>query len=104
MVLTQNQPGLLGTRVEVRRLRLPLWSPELPRLVIRGRVIGIGTNGCTEAMGGLARMGVSMGMADIADIDERPTDRFGIEPIPIRRKTKRRRIYKTDKHKCFKMG
>lgn len=31
-------------------------------------------------------MGVRMGMADIVDMDDRPTDRFGIEPIPIRRK------------------
>lgn len=27
-----------------------------------------------------------MGMADIADMDDRPIDRFGMEPIPIRRK------------------
>lgn len=53
---------------------------------MRGRVIGVGTRGCTERMWGLTGMGVRMGMADIADMDDRPTDRFGIEPIPVRRK------------------
>lgn len=86
MVPLQDQPALLGTRGEVRRLTLPLGSPEFPREVMRGRVIGIGTRGCTECMWGLARMGVRMGMADIADMDDRPIDRFGMEPIPIRRK------------------
>lgn len=86
MVLLQNQPVLLGTSGEVRRLRLPLGSPEFPRLVIKGRVIGVGIKGRTEGMGGLARMGVRMGMADIVGMDDRPIDKFGIEPIPIRRK------------------
>lgn len=65
---------------------LPLGSPKFPSEVMRGRVIGAGIRGCTEGMVGLAGMGVRMGMADTVDIDERPTDRFGIEPIPIRRK------------------
>lgn len=64
--------------------RLPLGSPKFPREVMRGRVFGIGTKGCTEGMRGLARMGVRMGMVDIADMDDRPTDRFGKEPIPKR--------------------
>lgn len=64
-------------------MRLPLGSPELPWQLMRGRVIGMGTRGCTGCMWGLARMGVRMGMADM---DERPTERFGIEPIPVRRK------------------
>lgn len=84
MVPLQNQPALLGTRGGVRRLTLPLWSPEFPREFMRGRVIG--TRGCTEGMRGLAAMGVRMGMADIVDMDDRPTDRFGIEPIPIKSK------------------
>lgn len=86
MVLLQNQPALLGTSGGVRRLILPLGSPEFPSEVMRGRVIGVGTRGCTEGMTGLTGMGVRMGMADIADMDDRPTDRFGIEPIPVRRK------------------
>lgn len=79
-----GNPAVLGTRGEVRRLTLPLGSPEFPREVMRGRVIGAGIRGCTDGIGGLAEMGVSKGMADIADMDERPTDRFGIEPIPKR--------------------
>lgn len=67
-------------------MTLPLGSPGFPREVMRGRVIGVGIRGCTEGMGGLAGMGVRMGMVDIADMDDRPTDRFGIEPIPVRRK------------------
>lgn len=67
-------------------MTLLLGNPEFPREVMRGRVIAIGTSGCTECMWGLAGMGVRMGMADIADMDDRPTDRFGIDPIPIRRK------------------
>lgn len=86
MVLLQNQPALLGTSGGLRRLTLPLRSPEFPSEVMRGRVIGVGTRGCREGLGGLARRGVRMGMVDIADMDDRPTDRFGIEPIPIRRK------------------
>lgn len=80
---------------------MPLGSPEFPRLVIRGRVIGVGTKGCTEGMGGLARMGVRMGMPDIADMDDRPIDKFGIEPIPIRRKhtDEHERVQETDEHK-----
>lgn len=86
MVPLQNQPVLLGIKGGVRRLTLPLGSPEFPREVMRGRVIGVGTRVGTECMEGLTGMGVRMGMADIADMDDRPTDRFGIEPIPIRRK------------------
>lgn len=67
-------------------MTLPLWSPQFPREEMRGRVIGVGTRVCTGCMGGLAGMGVRMGMADIVDMDDRPIDRFGIEPIPIRRK------------------
>lgn len=52
MVPLQNQPVLLGTSGEVRRLRLPLGSPEFPRLVMRGRVIGLGIKGCMKGMGG----------------------------------------------------
>lgn len=74
--------ALLRTRGGVMRLTLPLGSPEFPREFMRGRVIG--TRGCTEGMRGLASMGVSMGMADIVDMDDRPIDRFGIEPIPKR--------------------
>lgn len=72
-------------------MKLPLGSPQFPREEMRGRVIGVGTRGCTECMWGLAGMGVRMCMADIADTDDRPTDRFGIEPIPIRRKHTRER-------------
>lgn len=86
MVPLQNQPALLGTRGGVRRLILPLGSPEFPREVMRGRVIAVGIRGCTECMRGLTGKGVRMGMADIVDMDDRPTDRFGIEPIPVRRK------------------
>lgn len=75
---------LLGIKGGVRRLTLPLGSPEFPREVMRGRVIGVGTRVGTECMEGLTGMGVRMGMADIADMDDRPTDRFGIEPIPKR--------------------
>lgn len=77
---------MLGIRGGVRRLTFPLGSPEFPREVMRGRVIGIGTRGCTVCMWGLAGMGVRMDMADIAGMDDRPMDRFGIEPIPVRRK------------------
>lgn len=86
MVPLQNRPALLETKGGVRRLILPLGSPEFPREVMRGRVIGAGTRGCIGCMWGLAGMGVRMGMADIVDMDDRPTDRFGIEPIPVRRK------------------
>lgn len=80
----RGSAALLGTRGGVRRLTLPLVSPEFPREEMRGRVIAVGTKGCTEGMGGLAGMGVRMGMADIVDIDDRPIDKFGIEPIPKR--------------------
>lgn len=76
----RGSAALLATSDGVRRA--PLWSPEFPSGVIRGRVAGIGTRGCTEGMGGLTGMGVRMGMADIADMDNTPIDRFGIEPIP----------------------
>lgn len=65
---------------------MPLGSPELPNEVIKGRVIGTGTRGCTEGKGRLASMGVRMGMVEIVGMDERPTDRFGMDPIPIQRK------------------
>lgn len=80
----RGSAALLGTRGGVRRLTLPLGSPEFPREVMRGRVIGDGTRGCTVSMWGLAGVGVRMGMTDIGDMDDRPTDRFGIEPIPNR--------------------
>lgn len=64
-------------------MTLPLGSPEFPREVMRGNVIGVGTRGCTGRMGGLTWMGVNM---DMADMDDRPIDRFGIEPIPVGRK------------------
>lgn len=44
--------------------------------------MGTGTRGCIGLMG----MGVRMGMAGM---DDRPTDRLGIEPIPVRRKHRR---------------
>lgn len=75
----RGSPALLGTRGEARRLTLPLWSPETS-----GRVSGVGIRGCREGMGGLAGMGVRMGMADRDDMDDTPTDRLGIEPIPNR--------------------
>lgn len=62
---------------------MPLESPECPRQVMRGRVIGVGTRGWTGRMRGLAGMGVRMG---VADMEDGPTDRFGIEPIPVSRK------------------
>lgn len=80
----RGSPALLVTRGRGRRLTLPLGSPEFPRELMRGRFIGVGTRGCTECMWGLAGMGVRMGMADIVDMDDRPIDRFGIEPIPKR--------------------
>lgn len=78
----RGSPALLGTSGGVRRV--PLWSPEFPSGAISGRVTGVGNRGCIEGMGGLTGMGVRMGMADIADMDDRPIDRFGIEPIPNR--------------------
>lgn len=75
---------LLGTRGGVRRLTLPLGSPQLPRQWMRGRVIGVGRRVCMERMEWLAGKGVRMGMADIVDMNDRPIDRFGIEPIPKR--------------------
>lgn len=48
---------------------------------MRGRVMGTGTRGCKGLMG----MGVRMGMVGM---DGRPTDRLGIEPIPVGRKHK----------------
>lgn len=72
---------LLGTRGGVKRLTFPLGSPEFPREEMRGNVIGVGTRGCTGCMEGLAWMGVNM---DMADMDDRPIVRFGIEPIPKR--------------------
>lgn len=67
-------------------MTLPFGSPGYPRQLMRGRVIGVGTRVCTECMEWLAGMGVRMDMADLADMDDRPIDRFGIEPIPVRRK------------------
>lgn len=86
MVPPQNQPALLATRGGGRRLTLPLGSPEFPRQLMRGRVIGVGTRGC---MLGLTGMGVRMGMADMAGMEDRPMDRFGMEPIPIKEETHR---------------
>lgn len=63
-------------------MTVPLGSPKLPWQPMRGRVMGTGTRGRKGAMG----MGVRMGMAGM---DDRPTDRLGIEPIPVRRKHKR---------------
>lgn len=109
MVLLQNQPALLGTSGGVRRLTLPLGSPQFPREVIRGRVIGVGTRGCTEVKGGLAGMGVRMGMMDMADMDDRPRDRFGIDPIPRQRKHTGKRggimstMQKTDQHERIRL-
>lgn len=65
---------------------MPLVSPDFPSEVINGRVIGIGTRGCTEGKWRLAGMGVRMGMVDIVGMDDKPTDRFGIDPIPTQRK------------------
>lgn len=65
---------------------MPFGRPEFPRQLMRGRVIGVGTKVCTACMEGLAGKGVRMGMADIHGMDDRPIDRFGIEPIPVRRK------------------
>lgn len=62
---------------------LPLGSPEIPRPPTRGRVTGVGTSGCTDSMeAGLTGMGVRMGADDMTGKEDRPTDRFGIEPIP----------------------
>lgn len=61
---------------------VPLGSPEFPSEVIKGRVIGIGIRGCTVGKRGLAGKGVRMGMVDIVDMDDRPIERFGIDPIP----------------------
>lgn len=61
---------------------LPLGSPEFPRQPTRGRVIGVGTSGCTDSMAGLTGTGVRMGAADMTGMEDRPTDRFGMEPIP----------------------
>lgn len=58
---------------------------------MRGSVIGIGTRGCRESMGELVGIVVRMGMADIADMDDKLIDKFGIEPIPIRKKHKQNR-------------
>lgn len=38
---------------------------------------------------GLTGMGVRMGMADMAGMEDRPMDRFGMEPIPIKEETHR---------------
>lgn len=63
---------------------MPFGSPGFPREVMRGRVMGVGTRGCIDGMTGLIGMGVRIGMTDILDMDDRPTDRFGMEPIPVR--------------------
>lgn len=85
----QNQPALLGTSWGVRRLTEPLGSPKFPTELIKGRVIGTGTRGCTDGKGGLAWMGVRMGMVEILGMGDRPTDRFGMDPIPTQRKQDR---------------
>lgn len=69
------------------RFMLPLGSPEFPRPPMRGRVTGVGTSGCTESMeAGLTGRGVRMGADDMTGMEDRPTDRFGMEPIPEGRK------------------
>lgn len=64
--------------------RLPLGSPWFPMEGMRGRVMGVGIRGWRVGMGGLAGMGVSMGIADMGGMGGKPIDRFGIEPIPKR--------------------
>lgn len=83
---------MLGTSGGVSKLMLPLGSATFPSELTRGRVMGVGIRGRTGCMRGLTGMGVRMGMADTVDMDDmedRPTDRFGMEPIPVRRKTHR---------------
>lgn len=65
---------------------VPLVSSGFPNEVINGRFIGIGTRGCTEGKWRLAGMGVRMGMVDIVGMDDKPTDKFGIDPIPTQTK------------------
>lgn len=79
----QDQPALLGMRGGDSRFMLPLGSPEFPRPPIRGRLTGVGTSGWTDSMeAGLTGMGVRMGADGMTGIEDRPTDRFGMEPIP----------------------
>lgn len=65
---------------------MPLGSPEFPKEELRGRVICIGTSGTMEGKGGLAGMRVRVDMIGMVDMDDRPTDRFGIDPIPTQKK------------------
>lgn len=83
---------MLESRGGESRFMLPLGSPEFPRPPTRGRVTGVGTSGCTESMeAGLTGRGVSMGAGDMTGMEDRPTDRFGMEPIPGGGKRWRRR-------------
>lgn len=61
---------------------MPLGSPGFPWQRMRGKVRGTGTRGCKGPMG----MGVRMGMAGMGG---GPTDRLGMEPIPVGRKHRR---------------
>lgn len=65
---------------------MPLESPEFPKEELRGRVICIGTSGTMEGKGGLAGIGVREGMIGMVDMDDRLSDRFGIDPIPTQKK------------------
>lgn len=78
----RGSPAVLGTDGGVRRL--PLGSPGFPMEGIRGRVIDVGIRGVVGMMRGLTGMGDRMGSVDMGGMDEKPTDRFGIEPIPNR--------------------
>lgn len=100
----QDQPALLVTSGGESRFMLPLGSPEFPRQPTRGRVTGMGTSGCTESMAaGLRRMGVRMGAAGMTGTEDRPMDRFGMEPIPGRgRRGRRRRHTQVERRQTLK--
>lgn len=78
----RGSPAELDKAGGVRRL--PLGSPWFAMEGMRGRVMGADIRGWREGMGGLARMGVNMGIADMGGMGGKPIDRFGIEPIPKR--------------------
>lgn len=81
---------MLESRGGDSRFMLPLESPEFPRPPTRGRVTGVGTSGCPQSMeAGLKGVGVRMGTDDMTGMDDRPTDRFGMEPIPGGKKRRR---------------
>lgn len=99
----QDQPALLVTSGGESRFMLPLGSPEFPRQPTRGRVTGVGTSGCTESMAaGLRGMGVRMGAAGMTGTEDRPTDRFGMEPIPGRRRRRRWRHTQMERRQILK--